>query len=1146
MNKAMIFFVALISGLTAQLRAAPVIELATFDNTQSWETSESESSIISIPGKFQQALQLTYHLNDRRAFTVIGKPYLLKLPQLYQFEFWVKGEGPANTLEFKLIDQHGNTYLKKFNGLRLSSQWKKLKVKSHELIYGWGPKPDLPLKQVKRLELAVAMGQPGSGWIAFDQLNLSKYQDQTIIRPQTITVSSKQSKTIQPKWAADGNFDTRWSSAYSDHEWIILDFGQPLTMIGALLYWEAAYGKAYQLQTSLDGQSWQAVYTQSNGRGGREDIDFLPVSARYLKFEGTKRGTGWGYSLFEIIVKTDNYPNGLNQLPADYILKKNWSGLPVFLPNAWAGATTQLMVNSDPTQMEVRINNQRLSPKKQANGEFIFTIDQVANYGQGNSISITFKSEQDQAINLLFLKNEKTLERLRSDGDVAPIDYFRLLAAIYPKGYFPKWLSNEQDYWTIVGTETSRQESMLATSGMISSGTLGFSISPFIQTEGKTYHYHNVSTTTGLVDDQLPLPWVQWQLPGLSCRLTLAAHERQGHGVSIVDYQLTNTSQRMKTGSLQLVLSPFLVNPPWQHGGLTSIQSIRASKKKVTINEHHGLAMATEPHDRATFSFDQGHAVRHLTQRPIKPNPAVDDPSGLASALLTYHFQLRPGQRRHYSFVMPLDQKINQIDKISQQECQNLLRQARQYWKKRLDAAKFDFNQKKWQSVITSNLAYMLISKDDAALQPGSRCYENSWIRDGAIMSAALLRMGLNRPVRAYLLWIAGRQLPDGEIPCIVSAKSNTIPGFARNWKEHDGQGAFVFAVADYYRFTGDKKIVRQLYPQVKQALFYLENLRKQTQTTAWQGKPGYGMLPKSESHEGYIGRPQQSLWDDFWALKGWKDGQLLAQVMHQQQDIPWMQGEEQALRQAVKLGSQMVREQKKIEYIPASIGLADFDPTSIAIAVFPTHEHRYLDQVALRHTLDTYYNKTFMPRLTAGLANSYTPYELRTANAYNLLGEKEKALTMLNYFIKDLRPITWNHWAEVVHADYGAPAYVGDMPHTWIGAIFINTVRNLFLVEDQDTLHIGSGIDENWLKAPIEIRAPSYFGEVAYRMKRTAKQLVITIKIARQPPQGVMIHHPFEKQTIKRVLVNGKKWTDFNQNEINLPYRRAKVIIDY
>lgn len=64
------------------------------------------------------------------------------------------------------------------------------------------------------------------------------------------------------------------------------------------LVWETSYAKAYTLQTSDDGQNWTTVRTVTDGNGGVDDLD-VTGTGRYVRVNGTARGTGWGYSLYE-------------------------------------------------------------------------------------------------------------------------------------------------------------------------------------------------------------------------------------------------------------------------------------------------------------------------------------------------------------------------------------------------------------------------------------------------------------------------------------------------------------------------------------------------------------------------------------------------------------------------------------------------------------------------------------------------------------------------------------------------------------------------------------------------------------------------------------------------------------------------------
>jgi hypothetical protein len=115
------------------------------------------------------------------------------------------------------------------------------------------------------------------------------------------TASSTESAAFGPGLAADGNGGTRWSSAFSDPQWIQVDLGSVRTINRVVLRWEAAFGRAYQIQTSTNGTTWTTIRSTTNGTGGVEDFG-VSGSGRFVRMNGTARGTEWGYSLWELEV----------------------------------------------------------------------------------------------------------------------------------------------------------------------------------------------------------------------------------------------------------------------------------------------------------------------------------------------------------------------------------------------------------------------------------------------------------------------------------------------------------------------------------------------------------------------------------------------------------------------------------------------------------------------------------------------------------------------------------------------------------------------------------------------------------------------------------------------------------------------------
>lgn len=98
--------------------------------------------------------------------------------------------------------------------------------------------------------------------------------------------------------AVDGNLGTRWSSQFSDPQWLQVDLGSRQAFDHVQLIWEAAFGKAYEIQVSDDAANWRTVYSTTTGDGGADDLA-ISATARYVRMSATQRGSAYGYSLYE-------------------------------------------------------------------------------------------------------------------------------------------------------------------------------------------------------------------------------------------------------------------------------------------------------------------------------------------------------------------------------------------------------------------------------------------------------------------------------------------------------------------------------------------------------------------------------------------------------------------------------------------------------------------------------------------------------------------------------------------------------------------------------------------------------------------------------------------------------------------------------
>jgi hypothetical protein len=118
---------------------------------------------------------------------------------------------------------------------------------------------------------------------------------------KTATASSTENAGTPASAAVDGNTGTRWSSAYSDPQWLQVDLGATSTISQVVLNWETAYATAYQIQTSNDAATWTTIYSTTTSTGGVQTLS-VSGSGRYVRMYGTARATGYGYSLWEFQV----------------------------------------------------------------------------------------------------------------------------------------------------------------------------------------------------------------------------------------------------------------------------------------------------------------------------------------------------------------------------------------------------------------------------------------------------------------------------------------------------------------------------------------------------------------------------------------------------------------------------------------------------------------------------------------------------------------------------------------------------------------------------------------------------------------------------------------------------------------------------
>lgn len=128
-------------------------------------------------------------------------------------------------------------------------------------------------------------------------------------------ITSSIYETNEGSWLVDGDYTSRWESGRTDNESVTVDLSLIAELSNVSIFWEPAYAKRYNIESSLDGTNWTILKTITDGCGGTESIAVNSVQARYVRISMLERipidGIKYGFSIYELVVNG----NVLRQFP---------------------------------------------------------------------------------------------------------------------------------------------------------------------------------------------------------------------------------------------------------------------------------------------------------------------------------------------------------------------------------------------------------------------------------------------------------------------------------------------------------------------------------------------------------------------------------------------------------------------------------------------------------------------------------------------------------------------------------------------------------------------------------------------------------------------------------------------------------------
>jgi hypothetical protein len=400
--------------------------------------------------------------------------------------------------------------------------------------------------------------------------------------------------------------------------------------------------------------------------------------------------------------------------------------------------------------------------------------------------------------------------------------------------------------------------------------------------------------------------------------------------------------------------------------------------------------------------------------------------------------------------------------------------------------------EKSTQALLAAHVC-QLIANDHGQLRGGEGFYDEFYIRDGAYQVTELEEAGLTDAAAKAIRHYLATQRPDGR--------------FETQKDQFDANGQAVWALWQYYKITGDRAWLQEVYPQMKRATDWTMQARRKAPADS----PFAGVLPASVADGEY-------LWDgkhhivgyDFWNLRGMVCTADAAAILGKTADRDALLAESKDYRAAIEAAWKGTG----LDYFAPSWEKAGTHwgntETLWPTALFDINDPRMTamqKEIRLRHG-GGFVEGTI--RWT-GLADAIHPYmSAYTTMAALIRGEHEQVVEDFYWYL--LHSSATQAFPEGIF--YKRRVAWGDtVPHCTGAANYALMLRHMLVHEQDNVLHLLPAVPDGWLADGKEIRierTPTHFGPLDMTVKGLPKGVHVELKGAfRQQPEHLVLHLP-------------------------------------
>jgi hypothetical protein len=424
--------------------------------------------------------------------------------------------------------------------------------------------------------------------------------------------------------------------------------------------------------------------------------------------------------------------------------------------------------------------------------------------------------------------------------------------------------------------------------------------------------------------------------------------------------------------------------------------------------------------------------------------------------------------------------------------------------------------------------------------QVGPTVYRGLWIIDGYFFLEAAQFLGWHEDARRAIDALLRRAKPSGAIEERSLDMKDT--------------GLALATLVRQCEMSGDRALLRQLWPTLQRAVDYLRSLRTASHSRG-PDAPEFGLLPPAFGNGGLGGvRPEYTT--ALWLLTGLQAVVRAAGYLDLAEEQASIQAEFDDLMQTLRTKAERDRATLAdgTPYWPMSMPgsgahhwihdhpqepppWARINPATgtwaLAHAVYPGELFAPDDPLVTDfcRLLDQIDDEQGIPAATGWLpyAAAWTYAASFYAYVWLYAGRSDKAVDYLYAFANHASPTrVWREEQSLAAAQLGQK--VGDMPHNWASAEFIRLVRNFLVFERGDALELLPALPEPWLRQRerLRVQTPTRFGDVRLELSvDESRDAVLEIEVETNglaALRAVTLHVPkFETVRLQTVRFQGR-----------------------